>query len=213
MGSIAVSIASRALSSVDCARSTMFQRHVALLVASNAACLISGFNFQIWRHWQKETPRYTEPFSYSKKMFLRQSIESHNDSCAKPAWESVTMFTWVAEPDQQSRGENSVRETGGAPSRRPVNALLILGESQDPLIYRDNATRELSSKLKLKRRVADHVSICPVIYILLKLRILQSQAVNHRPNDPAAEFFSLSILFFAVFDSITFFIQWKRERL
>ena len=47
MGSIAVNIASRALSSVDESRSAMFQRHAALLVASNAACLIYGFDFQI----------------------------------------------------------------------------------------------------------------------------------------------------------------------
>ena len=40
--------------------SIMFQRHAALLVANIAACLISGFDFQIWIHWLKETPRYTE---------------------------------------------------------------------------------------------------------------------------------------------------------
>ena len=50
MESIAVNIASRALSTVDCARSTLFQRHPALLVASNAPCLISGFDLQILRH-------------------------------------------------------------------------------------------------------------------------------------------------------------------
>ena len=47
VGSIAVNIASRALSSVDCARGTRFQRHAAHLVARNAACLIFGFDFQI----------------------------------------------------------------------------------------------------------------------------------------------------------------------
>ena len=47
MGSIAVNIVSRALSSIDYARSTMIQRHAALLAASKAACLISGFGFQI----------------------------------------------------------------------------------------------------------------------------------------------------------------------
>ena len=47
MGSVAVNIDSRALSSAHYARSTMFQRHAALLVASNAECLISGFDFQI----------------------------------------------------------------------------------------------------------------------------------------------------------------------
>ena len=47
MGSIAASIASRALYFVYYTRSAMPQRHSALLVASNAACLISGFDFQI----------------------------------------------------------------------------------------------------------------------------------------------------------------------
>ena len=47
MGSIPVGIASRALFSVDYAPSTTFQRHAALLVARNAACLICGFDFQI----------------------------------------------------------------------------------------------------------------------------------------------------------------------
>ena len=36
-----------ALSFVGYARGTMFQRHAALLLASNAAYLISGFDFQI----------------------------------------------------------------------------------------------------------------------------------------------------------------------
>ena len=47
MGYIEVSIASRALSFVGYARSATFQRYAALLVASNAACPISGFDFQI----------------------------------------------------------------------------------------------------------------------------------------------------------------------
>ena len=60
MGSIAVNIALRALSSVDYARSAMFQRHAALLVANNDACLIFRFDFQILRHWQKETSLYAD---------------------------------------------------------------------------------------------------------------------------------------------------------
>ena len=60
MGSIAVNNASRALSSFDYAWNTMFPWHAALLIASNAACLISGFDFQIWRQRQKRTPLYTE---------------------------------------------------------------------------------------------------------------------------------------------------------
>ena len=47
MGSIAVGIALGALSSGDYARGTMFQRHAALLIERDAACLISGFDFQI----------------------------------------------------------------------------------------------------------------------------------------------------------------------
>ena len=38
------------IASIDYARSTMFQRRAALLVASNAVYLISGFDFQIRRH-------------------------------------------------------------------------------------------------------------------------------------------------------------------
>ena len=47
MGSLAVDIASRALSSVHCTPSTMFKRHAALLVASSAACFNSGFDLKI----------------------------------------------------------------------------------------------------------------------------------------------------------------------
>ena len=45
----------------------MFQRHAALLVASNAACLISGSGFQIWRHSKNETSLHTElPVPWNK---------------------------------------------------------------------------------------------------------------------------------------------------
>ena len=47
MGTIAVSIASRTLSSLHCARATLFQRHGALLLANNAVCLMSGFDFEV----------------------------------------------------------------------------------------------------------------------------------------------------------------------
>lgn len=53
MGSIAVNIALREVVSVHYARSAMFHRHAALLVTSNAACLIPGFDFQIKRHEQE----------------------------------------------------------------------------------------------------------------------------------------------------------------
>ena len=46
-GAIAVNIASRTLSSLHYARATLFQRHAALLVANNAVCLMSGFNFEV----------------------------------------------------------------------------------------------------------------------------------------------------------------------
>ena len=47
MGTIAVGIASRTLSSLHYARGTVFQRHVALLVANCAVCLMSGFDFKV----------------------------------------------------------------------------------------------------------------------------------------------------------------------
>ena len=47
MGSIAINIASQTLSSVHYAPSTMLQKRSALLVARNAACFSSGFDFQI----------------------------------------------------------------------------------------------------------------------------------------------------------------------
>ena len=48
MRSIAVNIASRTFNSQNYASETLFQRHPALLVASNAVCLISGFDLRIW---------------------------------------------------------------------------------------------------------------------------------------------------------------------
>ena len=47
METIAVNIASRTLSSLRYARAMLFQRHAALLVANNAACLMSGFDFEV----------------------------------------------------------------------------------------------------------------------------------------------------------------------
>ena len=47
MGTIAVNIASRILSLLRYARATLFQRHAALLVANNAVCLLSGFDFEV----------------------------------------------------------------------------------------------------------------------------------------------------------------------
>ena len=47
MGTIAVIIASRTLSSLLYARATLFQRHAALLVAKNAVCLMSCFDFEV----------------------------------------------------------------------------------------------------------------------------------------------------------------------
>ena len=47
MMSIAVIIASITLNSLEYASQILFQRHAALLVASNAVCLTSGFEFRI----------------------------------------------------------------------------------------------------------------------------------------------------------------------
>ena len=47
MGTIAVNIASRTLSSLHHASLTLFQRYAALLVANNSVCLISGFDFVV----------------------------------------------------------------------------------------------------------------------------------------------------------------------
>ena len=47
MGTIAVNIASRTLSSLHYACGAMFQRLSALLVANNAVCLMSGFDFEV----------------------------------------------------------------------------------------------------------------------------------------------------------------------
>ena len=47
MGTIAVNIASRTLSSLQYARATLFQCHAALLVANNIVCLMSGFDFGV----------------------------------------------------------------------------------------------------------------------------------------------------------------------
>ena len=47
MGTIAVKIAARTFSSPHYARATLFQRHATLLVANNAICLTSGFNFEV----------------------------------------------------------------------------------------------------------------------------------------------------------------------
>ena len=47
MRSIAVSIASRTLNSLEYASQTLFQRHAELHVAYNAVCLISGFDLRI----------------------------------------------------------------------------------------------------------------------------------------------------------------------
>ena len=48
MRSIAVNITSRTLNSLEYASQTFLKRHAALLVASNAVCLISGFDLWIW---------------------------------------------------------------------------------------------------------------------------------------------------------------------
>ena len=47
VGTIAVDIASRTLSSLHYACATLFHRHAALLVANNAVCLMSGFDFEV----------------------------------------------------------------------------------------------------------------------------------------------------------------------
>ena len=47
MGTIAGNIASRTLSSLHYARATLFQGHAPLLVANNAVCLMSGFDFEV----------------------------------------------------------------------------------------------------------------------------------------------------------------------
>ena len=47
MGTIAVNTALRTLSSLQYARATLFQRHVALHMANNAVCLMSGFDFEV----------------------------------------------------------------------------------------------------------------------------------------------------------------------
>ena len=47
MGTIAVNIVPRTLGSLHNARATLFQRHAAHLVAKNAACLMSGFDFKV----------------------------------------------------------------------------------------------------------------------------------------------------------------------
>ena len=46
MGTIAVNSAYRTLSSLYYARATLFRRHDALLVAKNAVCLMSSFDFE-----------------------------------------------------------------------------------------------------------------------------------------------------------------------
>ena len=43
----AVDIASRTLSSLHYARTKLFRRHAALLVANSAVCLMSGFDFEV----------------------------------------------------------------------------------------------------------------------------------------------------------------------
>ena len=48
MRSIALNIASRTLNSLEYANQTLFQSHAALLVATNAVCVISCFDFLIW---------------------------------------------------------------------------------------------------------------------------------------------------------------------
>ena len=47
MRSIAVSIASRTLNSLEYASQTLFQRHAALRVANDPVCLISGSDLRI----------------------------------------------------------------------------------------------------------------------------------------------------------------------
>ena len=47
MGTIAVNVASRTLSSILHARATLSLRHAALLVANNAVCFMSGFDFEV----------------------------------------------------------------------------------------------------------------------------------------------------------------------
>ena len=46
-GTIAVNIASRTLSLLHYARTTLFQRHTALLVANKGVCLMSRFDFEV----------------------------------------------------------------------------------------------------------------------------------------------------------------------
>ena len=47
MGTIAVIIAARTLSSLHYPPATLFQRHAALLVTNNAVCRMSGFDFEV----------------------------------------------------------------------------------------------------------------------------------------------------------------------
>ena len=47
MGTIAVNIAWRTLSSLHYARETLFQCHTTLVVANNAVSLMSGFDFEV----------------------------------------------------------------------------------------------------------------------------------------------------------------------
>ena len=49
MGTVAVNIASGTVSPLHYAHARLFQRHAALLVADNAVCLISGFDFEVFR--------------------------------------------------------------------------------------------------------------------------------------------------------------------
>ena len=49
MGTNAVNIASRTLSSLHYARATLFQRYAALLGPNNAVCLMSGFDFEVFK--------------------------------------------------------------------------------------------------------------------------------------------------------------------
>ena len=47
IGTIAVKIASRTLTSLHYARATLFQRHDAPLAVKSAVCLMSGFDFEV----------------------------------------------------------------------------------------------------------------------------------------------------------------------
>ena len=47
MGTVAVKIASRTLTSLHYARATLFQRHDAPLAVKSAVCLMSGFDFEV----------------------------------------------------------------------------------------------------------------------------------------------------------------------